>query len=186
MVPLSCMNQERCLEKAEWVTNSSSPVIRQPPLMEFTHDFLLCRSSSFCFFCFLFLYSQCQFPRLFVCLQFLSEVIVWGDWMTFLSKLEIGALYPVPNHTVCVKNAFILGIPSWVWLEMSHFWFCRGWKTLAFIIAGSPSQGGHIWLTALRTLSPGSQLKSNHQALASIPPGTYLSFVMIQLPSKWD
>lgn len=70
------MNQERCLEKAEWVTNSSSPVIRQPPLMEFTHDFLLCRSSSFCFFCFLFLYSQCQFPRLFVCLQFLSGYCV--------------------------------------------------------------------------------------------------------------
>jgi len=38
--------------------------------------------------------------------------------MTALSKLEIGTLYHVPNQTTCVKNALIVGIPTWVWLEM--------------------------------------------------------------------
>lgn len=81
------MNQEWCLEKAEWVTNSSSPVIRQPPLMEFTHDFLLCRSSSFWFFLFSFSLFTVPVPT-FVCL---SSVLKWSYCVRRLNDLSVKA-----------------------------------------------------------------------------------------------
>lgn len=113
-MPLSCMNQERCLEKAEWVTNSSSPVIRQPPLMEFTHDFLLCRCSRF-FLCFFFPLFTVPVP-MFVCL---SLVLKWSYCVRRLNDCSVKARNRIfvpcsQSHCLCEKCLYprlpILGL----------------------------------------------------------------------------